>query len=544
MQGLMMNEQLTITALMEHGRTINGDSKIVSVVHDNPRHEYNQAQCYDRAGQLAFALRELGLEPGQTVGTMAWNDYRHMETYFGVACSGSVCHTINPRLFPEQLVYIIAHAEDQFLLVDPMFLPLVEAIAGQIPSVKGIIVMSDEEHMPETTLNNVYCYETLIAKHNADFPWPELDENSACSLCYTSGTTGNPKGVLYSHRALVLQSYAACLTDSMGLKSYETTLPVVPMFHVNAWNIPYSAALSGFKLVFPGSKMGDGQALYEMMSREKVNYSVGVPTVWLSLLNYLEESGNELPDLKRIGVGGSACPLSTMKVFEEKYGVTSVTGWGMTEMAPLGTFNQLKKPRSEYSDKEYDAIRVRAGRPIFGVQMKIVDDEDNALPWDGVAFGALKVRGPWVVERYFKHDESALDDKGWFDTGDVASIDADGNMTITDRTKDVIKSGGEWISSIDLENCAMGHPEVAEAAVIGIAHPKWDERPLLLVIRAAGSQVSGAEVIDYMDGKIAKWWMPDEVVFVDELPYTATGKIHKLKIREQFADFKFAAADA
>ena len=542
MQGLMMGEQLTLTTLMNHGRTINGDSKIVSVVHDNPRHEYTQAECYNRAGQLAFALRELGLEQGQTVGTLAWNDYRHMEIYFGLACSGSICHTINPRLFPEQLVYIIGHAEDQFLLLDPMFVPLIEAIEDQIPSVKGLIIMSDEAHMPDTKLKNVYCYETLIAKHNANFPWPELDENTACSLCYTSGTTGNPKGVLYSHRSLVLQSYAACLTDSMGLKSYETTLPVVPMFHVNAWNIPYSAALSGFKLVFPGSKMGDGQALYEMMAREKVNYSVGVPTVWLSLLNYLEESGNTLPDLKRIGVGGSACPLSTMKAFEEKHGVTSTTGWGMTEMAPLGTFNQLKKPREEYSDDEYDALRVRAGRPIFGVQMKIVDENDDDLPWDGVAFGALKVRGPWVVERYFKQQETALDDKGWFDTGDVASIDADGNMIITDRTKDVIKSGGEWISSIDLENCAMGHPEVTEAAVIGIAHPKWDERPLLLVIRAANSQVSGEEILKFMDGKLAKWWMPEEVAFVDELPYTATGKIHKLKIREQFADYQFSAS--
>ena len=451
--------------------------------------------------------------------------------------SGAVCHTINPRLFPEQLVYIINHAEDQFLMVDLMFMPLIEAIADKIPTVKGIIVLTTKALMPETKLANVHCYEELIAGESVDYPWPDLDENTACSLCYTSGTTGNPKGVLYSHRSLVLQSFSGC--NGMGLKPDNVAMPIVPMFHVNAWNVPYAAALAGFKIVFPGSKMGDGETLQQLIEEEKIDYALGVPTVWLTLLNYLKESGKKIDSLTHVGVGGSACPLSIMEEFENDHDVITTPGWGMTEMAPLGTFNGLKKPRDQYSDEEYAATRIRAGYAVFGVQMKIVDENDEELPWDGVAFGALKVRGPWVVKQYFKQEESALDDKGWFDTGDVASINPDGNMIITDRTKDVIKSGGEWISSIDLENCAMGHPDVAEAGVIGVVHPKWDERPLLVVVKTAGSDVSSDQILEHMKGKVAKWWMPDEVAFVDELPHGATGKVNKLKLREQFADYRF-----
>ena len=538
MLGLMMDDQLTITSLMRHGRSINAQSEIVSVTHDNPRHRYTQRECFDRAGQLANALTGLGLKQGQTVGTMAWNDYRHMEIYYGVASSGAVCHTINPRLFPEQLLYIINHAEDQFLMVDLMFMPLIEAIADKIPTVKGIIVLTTKALMPETKLANVHCYEDLIANESADYPWPDLDENTACSLCYTSGTTGNPKGVLYSHRSLVLQSFSGC--NGMGLKPDNVAMPIVPMFHVNAWNVPYAAALAGFKMVFPGSKMGDGETLQKLIEEENIDYALGVPTVWLTLLNYLKESGKKIDSLTRVGVGGSACPLSIMEDFENNHGVTTTPGWGMTEMAPLGTFNALKKPRDQYTDEEYAATRVRAGYAVFGVQIKIVDENDEELPWDGVTFGTLKVRGPWVVKQYFKQEESALDDKGWFDTGDVAIINPDGNMIITDRTKDVIKSGGEWISSIDLENCAMGHPDVAEAGVIGVVHPKWDERPLLIAVKTAGSDVTGDQILQYMEGKVAKWWLPDEVAFVDELPHGATGKVNKLKLREQFSDFTFS----
>lgn len=540
MQGLMMSESLTITALMTHAKRIHPNSKITSITHDCERFQYTFSDCFTRVGRLANALKKLGAESGDMLATLAWNDHRHMEVYYASTCSGAICHTINPRLFPEQLVYIINHAEDKIIFVDPMFLPLLEALSEQIPTVKGVVVLSSEAAMPETSLANVHCYESLIAPESSDYDWPELEETSACSLCYTSGTTGNPKGVLYSHRSLVLQCYAACLGGAMNITNNDTVLPIVPMFHVNAWNVPYSAALAGFNLVFPGSKMGDGETLQQLIEEEQVTFSAGVPTVWLGLLNYLRESGKRVESLQRVVVGGSACPISIMEEFENEHGVYTHVGWGMTETAPLGTYNTLKRPRADYTDAEYSALRVKGGLPIFGVQIKIVDEENNELPWDGVAYGALKVKGLWVVERYFKQEQSALDEDGWFDTGDVATIDPEGYMAITDRTKDVIKSGGEWISSIDLENCAMGHPGVLEAGVIGIAHPKWDERPLLIVVREPGTEATAEEIIEFMDGKVAKWWLPNEVAFVEELPHTATGKIHKVGLRETFKDFVFS----
>lgn len=540
MLGQMMDFPLTITSLMRHANRMHPDSEIVSVTFDNPRHRYTFGDAFLRVGQLANALAERGVTKGDRIATLAWNDYRHFEIYYAVSCSGAVVHTINPRLFADQIEFIVNHAEDSWLFIDPTFLPLIEPLAKKFNTVKGFIVLCDEESMPATSLSNALSYETLIAGHSSDFDWPDLDENDACGLCYTSGTTGNPKGVLYSHRALVLHSYAACLPDTMNASISDAVMPIVPMFHVNAWNLPYAAALVGFKLVMPGSHMGNPETLHDLIENENVTMSAGVPTVWLGLLNYLRESGKTVNSLKHIITGGSACPLSIMQEFEEKHGVETRAAWGMTEMSPLGTCVVPKRPRQSYSDDEYNKLRIKAGRTVFGVEMKIVDDENQELPWDGVAFGALKVRGPWVASSYYKLDSSsAHDEDGWMDTGDVATIDPEGYMQITDRAKDVIKSGGEWISSIDLENTAIGHPEIAEAAVIGVAHPKWDERPLLVAVRHEGASVEGEDLLEYMSDKVARWWLPNDVVFVDELPHTATGKLQKVELRKQFSDYSF-----
>jgi len=542
MQGLMMNTPLLISSIAEHGAKFHGGREIVSITADNPRHRYSYRECIDRAKQLANALAAMGLKQGDRVATLAWNDYRHLECYYGMSGAGYVCHTINPRLFPEQLIFIINHAEDRWIFTDVMFVPLLEAIADKIPGVEGFVVMTDEAHMPQTSLVNVLCYESIIRGESNDFSWPQLDEQTASALCYTSGTTGDPKGVLYDHRSTVLHALASIAPDTMALSSHDSVLPVVPLFHVNAWGIAYSSFMVGAKIVFPGPKMGDGETLCELLDTEDVTLALGVPTVWLALLQYCEKAGKRLDKLQRTIVGGAAVPRSMIQAFRDQHGVEVRQGWGMTETSPLGVANSLKAGLPEMTPDEQLDLATKAGRGLFGFEMRIVDDEGNELPWDGVAYGALQGRGPWICSDYYKLDGGggAHTEDGWFDTGDVAIIDPEGYMTITDRTKDVIKSGGEWISSIELENTIMGHPAVAEAAVIGVAHPKWTERPLLVIVKAEGQDVSEEELLAHYKGKVADWWIPSDVEFVEELPHTATGKIKKIELRKQFADYQLS----
>ncbi len=541
MHGLMMDTPLLISSIARHAEKFHGDREVVSVTMDNPRHRYTIRDAVRRSRQLANALARMGLETGDRVATIAWNDYRHLEIYYGVSGSGYVCHTINPRLFPEQLVFIINHAEDRWICTDLMFVPLLEKLLPQIPNVEGFIIMTDEAHMPDTSLPNALCYESLLAAESAEFEWPRLDERTASALCYTSGTTGDPKGVLYDHRSTVLHAFASVAPDVMNLSSCDVVLPVVPLFHVNAWGIPYSALMVGAKLVFPGPKMGDGEALYALLEEEKVTVALGVPTVWLALLQYCDQAGKTLESLNRTVIGGAAVPRAMIEQFEKVHDVRTIQGWGMTEMSPLGTANTPKAGQEGLSDEERLDLGTKAGRGIFGCELRIVDDHGTELPWDGVAYGALQVRGPWICSDYFKLAGAGGSHKedGWFDTGDVATIDAQGYMAITDRTKDVIKSGGEWISSIELENAAMGHPAVAEAAVIGVAHPKWTERPLLVVVAAKGQEIDKQALLAFFKGKVADWWIPNDVAVVDELPHTATGKIKKIELRRQFADYAF-----
>jgi 3-(methylthio)propionyl---CoA ligase len=536
--GQMMNEPLTITSIMRFADKIYGEAEIVSVTADNPLHRYSYADAFRRARKLANALAAAGVSQGDRIATLAWNDYRHFELYYAIPCSGAVCHTINPRLFPEQVEYIVNHADDKLLFTDPAFLPLLEGLQGKLSSLERIVVLTDAANMPQTSLAGVQDYESFIDGHPDQFDWPELDENAASGLCYTSGTTGNPKGVLYSHRSCVLHSYGAALPDTMNLSCQDVILPIVPMFHVNAWSIPFAAAMVGTKMVFPGPRMGDGETLQRLIETEGVTMSAGVPTVWLALLGYLRDSGKSVGSLQRVVVGGAACPLSIMEEFEQRHGVYTHHAWGMTETGPLGVFNTLKPGMAELPQDELNAIRLKQGRPVFGVDVRIVDDQGAVQPWDGESTGEVRVKGNWICNGYFRQEgDSPLDENGYFGTGDVASMDAQGYMRITDRTKDVIKSGGEWISSIDLENAAVGHPAVAEAAVIGVPHPKWTERPLLIVIKAPGAEVSKEDILAFLEDKVAKWWIPEDVQFVDEIPHTATGKISKKDLRVQFADY-------
>jgi fatty-acyl-CoA synthase len=539
LNGLMMNQPLTITSIMEFAEQVHGDTEIVSITADIPEHRYTFKDAFSRTRQLANALKEAGMGEGDRIATLAWNDYRHFELYYAISCSGAVCHTINPRLFPEQVEYIANHAKDKLVFVDPMFVSLLEAIQDKILCVEKFVVLTDAANMPDTTLRGAVDYESFISGQSQQYSWPDLDENAASALCYTSGTTGNPKGVLYSHRSTVLHSYGAALPDTMNMSMHDVILPIVPMFHVNAWNVIYGAAMVGCKLVFPGSKMGDGETLQGLMERERVTMSAGVPTVWLALLAYLRDSGKKVDSLQRIVVGGAACPLSIMEEFSELHGVDTHHAWGMTETGPLGTFNTFMPGMDRLPQDEQDAIRLKQGRPVYGVDLRIVNDEGEVQPWDGKSTGEVRIKGNWICSGYYGIENAeAHDSDGYFGTGDVACMDENAYMKITDRTKDVIKSGGEWISSIELENVAVGHPAVTEAAVIGVPHPKWTERPLLIVIREPGTELSKEEILAYLDGKVAKWWIPEDAVFVDEIPHTATGKISKKDLRLQFGSYQ------
>jgi fatty-acyl-CoA synthase len=546
MQGLMMDVPLLISSLIKHADRYHGDTEIVSRLVEGGIHRYTYRDVNRRARQLARALTELGVKMSDRVGTVAWNGYRHLEAFYGISGMGAVMHTINPRLFPEQIAYIANHAEDSYVLFDLTFVPLIEKLAPACKSVRGWVLMTDKAHMPQTGIPNLLCYEDLVGAQTGDYEWPEFDERTASSLCYTSGTTGNPKGVLYSHRSTVLHAYAAALPDALDVSARDVMLPVVPMFHANAWALPYSCALVGAKMVLPGAQL-DGKSLFELFESERVTVSAGVPTVWLALLQHMTQNKLKFSTMNRTVIGGSACPPAMIKSFQDEYGVQVLHAWGMTEMSPIGTVSTLKSKHLPLPKEQRYALQNKQGRTVYGVDMKIVDDAGKELPWDGKAFGNLLVRGPWICKGYFK-DEGGnplrLDENGkpWFPTGDVATVDTDGYMQITDRAKDVIKSGGEWISSIDLENAAVAHPAVAEAAVIGVVHPKWDERPLLIVVKKKDAQVTREDLIKFFEGRVAKWWIPDDVVFVDQLPHTATGKLLKTKLRDEFKGYKLPTA--
>jgi len=538
MFGLMQQQSLLISTLIEFANRHHGDGEVVSRRVEGDIHRYTWADVANRSRQMANALDGLKLAQGARVATLAWNGYRHLELYFGVSGSGRVLHTLNPRLHPDQVVWIANHAEDEILCFDMTFLPLVQAVHAKCTTIKHWVAMCDQDKLPtDSGIPNLTSYETLIAGHATHYTWPQLDENTASSMCYTSGTTGNPKAALYSHRSTLLHAYAAALPDVMCISARDSILPVVPMFHVNAWGIPYSAAMTGAKLVFPGPAL-DGKSIYELIEAEKVTFAAGVPTVWQMLLSHMKPNALNFSSLKRTVIGGSACPPAMIDAFRESYGVDVLHAWGMTEMSPLGTLCTLKNKHLDLPEEAQMKLRLKQGRCIFGVDMKIVNEAGESLPHDGKTYGDLLVKGPWIIREYYKQEGPSPLLDGWFPTGDVATIDEDGFMQITDRSKDVIKSGGEWISSIDIENIAMAHPEILMAACIGMPHPKWDERPVVCVVKKPGAELSAADLLKFYEGKTAKWQIPDDVIFVDAIPLGATGKMLKTKLRTQLTEYK------
>ncbi|MFO1191615.1 MAG: 3-(methylthio)propionyl-CoA ligase [Rhodoferax sp.] len=542
MLGLMQQRPLLLSGLIEHAAAYHGSREIVSHLVDGSTHRSNWATVRERACRLANALQALGVQPGDRVATLAWNTHRHLEMYFAVSGMGAVLHTVNPRLFPEQVTYIINHAEDGYVFFDTSFASLVQSVAPKLPGVKGYVAMCTRAQMPDVDLPNLLCFEELVEAASPVYRWPSFDENTASSLCYTSGTTGNPKGVLYSHRSTLLHSWTACAADGLALSARDSVLLVVPLFHVNAWGVPYAGAMCGAKLVLPGPGLA-GDNIYRLLREERCNFSLGVPTVWLGLFDYIERNRASLDlseiRLQRVVVGGSAAPRAMIEKFESLFGAYLIHAWGMSETSPLASIGTLLDKHQDLPLQQRFDLQVKQGRAIFGVDIEIFGADGQPLPHDGVAFGDLKARGPWVAAGYYRAEGgSVLDADGWFPTGDVATLDADGFVQITDRSKDVIKSGGEWISSIELENVAMGHPAVQEAAVIGVAHSRWQERPLLLIVPKAGQQPTAAELLAFMEGKVAKWCLPDDVVLVDALPHTATGKLQKLQLRERFRNHR------
>jgi fatty-acyl-CoA synthase len=543
MLGLMQDWPLLCHRVIDHAAVNHGERTIVTRSVEGPIHSTTYAQIRARALKVAQRLDRDGIRLGDRVATLAWNTWRHLEGWYGIMGIGAIYHTVNPRLFPDQIVWIVNHAEDRVMMVDLTFVPLVEKLADRLPTIERYVVLTDAAHMPATSLKNAVPYEEWIAEVDGDFAWTSFEETTAAGMCYTSGTTGHPKGVLYSHRSNVLHSMIASAPDAMGVSCRDVVLPVVPMFHANCWGLALTSPMQGATLVMPGAKL-DGASIYQLLNDYRVSFSAAVPTVWLMLLQHLEANDAKLPHLKKVVIGGSACPRAMTKTFQEIYGVEVCHAWGMTEMSPLGSLGSLKPEYARLSGEERLDVQMKQGHPPFGVEMKIADDADRDLPHDGKTFGRLKVRGSAVARAYYNDDGVILDDEGFFDTGDVATIDRYGYMQITDRAKDVIKSGGEWISSIDLECLAVGHPKVAEAAVIGVKHPKWDERPLLLIVLKKEQSATRDEILAFMRGKIANWWMPDEVVFVDEIPHTATGKIQKTVLRERFRDYVLPTAEA